>query len=424
MRKAALLVVVAICIYPTLFAQKIIGNWQGNIDVNGNGIPIVFHFNKKSDGKIDGKWDSPKQNANGLPFSAIDANTDSINLAIKMINGSYEGKFIGNDSIAGTWTQSGNQLPLNFSRTNGDGETQNIFPAHPGEKEIEITSAAGSKLYGTLLSKNNQQPLAIIIAGSGPTDRNGNSTISPPTNEYRMLAYSLDSKNIATFRYDKRGIAKSADAMMKESDLVFDDYVKDAERIFDYLHDTLGFKNIYFIGHSEGSLIAMLASEKKKAKGYISVAGAGRPIDEILQEQMQKQPLPDSVKKQIPVIFTQLKKGQEVNNVPPQLNALFRKSIQPYLISWLKYSPQKEIKKLNCPILILQGSCDLQVQETDAKNLHEANKKSTLDIISNMSHTLKNAGEHCVDENKTYTDGSMPLDQTLVKDIVSFIQGK
>ena len=424
MRKAALLVVVAICIYPTLFAQKIIGNWQGNIDVNGNGIPIVFHFNKKSDGKIDGKWDSPKQNANGLPFSAIDANTDSINLAIKMINGSYEGKFIGNDSIAGTWTQSGNQLPLNFSRTNGDGETQNIFPAHPSEKEIEITSAAGSKLYGTLLSKNNQQPLAIIIAGSGPTDRNGNSTISPPTNEYRMLAYSLDSKNIATFRYDKRGIAKSADAMMKESDLVFDDYVKDAERIFDYLHDTLGFKNIYFIGHSEGSLIAMLASEKKKAKGYISVAGAGRPIDEILQEQMQKQPLPDSVKKQIPVIFTQLKKGQEVNNVPPQLNALFRKSIQPYLISWLKYSPQKEIKKLNCPILILQGSCDLQVQETDAKNLHEANKKSTLDIISNMSHTLKNAGENCVDENKTYTDGSMPLDQTLVKDIVSFIQGK
>ena len=424
MRKAALLVVVAICIYPTLFAQKIIGNWQGNIDVNGNGIPIVFHFNKKSDGKIDGKWDSPKQNANGLPFSAIDANTDSINLAIKMINGSYEGKFIGNDSIAGTWTQSGNQLPLNFSRTNGDGETQNIFPAHPSEKEIEITSAAGSKLYGTLLSKNNQQPLAIIIAGSGPTDRNGNSTISPPTNEYRMLAYSLDSKNIATFRYDKRGIAKSAYDGMKESDLVFDDYVKDAERIFDYLHDTLGFKNIYFIGHSEGSLIAMLASEKKKAKGYISVAGAGRPIDEILQEQMQKQPLPDSVKKQIPVIFTQLKKGQEVNNVPPQLNALFRKSIQPYLISWLKYSPQKEIKKLNCPILILQGSCDLQVQETDAKNLHEANKKSTLDIISNMSHTLKNAGEHCVDENKTYTDGSMPLDQTLVKDIVSFIQGK
>ena len=295
-------------------------------------------------------------------------------------------------------------------------------PVHPGEKEIEITSAVGSKLYGTLLSKNNQQPLAIIVAGSGPTDRNGNSTISAATNEYQMLAYALDSQNIATFRYDKRGIAKSAYAGMKESDLVFDDYVKDAKKIFDYLHDTLGFKNIYFVGHSEGSLIAMLASEKEKVKGYISVAGAGRPIDEVLEEQMQKQPLPDSVKQQIPVIFNQLKEGKEVNNIPQMLSPLFRKSIQPYIISWLKYSPQNEIKKLNCPILILQGGCDIQVKEVDANNLHEANKKSTLDIIPNMSHTLKNAGENCVNENKTYTDGSMPLDRTLVEDIVSFIK--
>jgi pimeloyl-ACP methyl ester carboxylesterase len=237
-----------------------------------------------------------------------------------------------------------------------------------------------------------------------------------------MLAYNLDSENIASFRYDKRGIAKSAYDGMKEGNLVFEDYVKDAEKIFDYLHDTLGFKNIYFIGHSEGSLIAMLASEKKNVSGYISVAGAGRPIEEILEEQMQKQPLPDSVKQQIPVIFNQLKKGKEAENIPSSLNMLFRKSIQPYIISWLKFSPQKEIKKLNCPILILQGGCDIQVKELDAKNLHEANKKSTLDIIPNMSHTLKNAGNDCVDQQKTYTDGSMPLDEILVKDIVDFIR--
>jgi len=422
MKKASLLVVIAIFIYPSLFAQKIIGNWKGNIDVNGTEIPIVFHFNKNSDGKIDGKWDSPKQNAIGLPYSSVDANDDSAHIGIKMIDGFYEGKFIGNDSISGTWTQRGNQLPLNFSRTNGDDETQMNALVHPGEKEIEITSAVGSKLYGTLLSKNNQQPLAIIVAGSGPTDRNGNSTISVATNEYQMLAYSLDSQNIATFRYDKRGIGKSAYADMKESDLVFDDYVKDAEKIFDYLHDTLGFKNIYFVGHSEGSLIAMLASEKKKVKGYISVAGAGRPIDEVLEEQMQKHPLPDSVKQQIPGIFNQLKEGKEVNNIPQILSPLFRKSIQPYIISWLKYSPQKEIKKLKCPILVLQGGCDIQVKEVDANNLHEANKKSTLDIIPDMSHTLKNAGENCANENKTYTDGSMPLDRKLVDDIVSFIK--
>jgi uncharacterized protein len=236
-----------------------------------------------------------------------------------------------------------------------------------------------------------------------------------------MLAHSLDSQNIASFRYDKRGIAKSAIPNFKEGDLVFEDYVKDAEKIFDYLHDTLGFKNIYFIGHSEGSLIAMLASEKKKVSGYISVAGAGRPIDVILEEQMQKQPLPDSVKQQIPVIFNQLKKGKEVSEIPESLAPLFRKSIQPYMISWMKYSPENEIKKLKCPVLILQGSCDIQVQIEDAKNLHEGNKKSTLEIIPGMSHTLKNAGKGCADENKTYTDGNMPIDQTLVEDIMKFI---
>ncbi|HZI68592.1 MAG TPA: alpha/beta fold hydrolase [Hanamia sp.] len=409
---------------PNLHAQKIIGNWKGSISVNGIDLPIVFHFNKSSSGEISGNWDSPKQNANGLPYSSVEATDDSLHVEIKMINGSYEGKFVGEDSITGMWTQQGHSLPLNFARTNVNEQTQNEPVTLPGEKEISITSAGGSKLYGTLLSKNNQQPVAIIIAGSGPTDRNGNSTMGPATNEYRMLAQSLDSQNIATFRYDKRGIAKSAYGGMQESDLVFDDYVKDAEKIFDYLHDTLGFKNIYFIGHSEGSLIGILASEKRKVKGYISVAGAGRPIDEVLEEQMQKQPLPDSVKQQIPQIFSQLKNGQQVNNVPPQLNALFRKSIQPYLISWLKYSPQKEIKKLNCPILILQGSCDFQVKELDAKNLHEANTKSKLDIIPNMSHTLKNAGPNCANENQTYTDGTMPLDNRLVEDIAKFIKAR
>jgi pimeloyl-ACP methyl ester carboxylesterase len=237
-----------------------------------------------------------------------------------------------------------------------------------------------------------------------------------------MLAYSLDSQNVASFRFDKRGVGKSIPSDFSESDLLFNDYVKDAEKIFDYLHDTLGFKNIFFAGHSEGSLIAMLAAQKKKVSGYISIAGAGRPIDEILEEQLQKAPWPDSVKEQIAPIFNQLKKGNRVSNIPEPLQMLFRKSIQPYMISWLKYAPAAEIKKLKCPIMILQGTCDIQVKVKDAQNLHEANKKSILKIIPGMSHTLKNAGADCVDEQKTYTDGSMPVDSMMVKDIIEFIK--
>ncbi len=420
--KAILFISVFFFFSTSISAQDIYGNWIGNIDVNGTELPIIFHFTKDSSGNVMGKWDSPKQKAMGLPFSGININGDSVNLEIKIISGSYRGKFVNNDSISGTWIQNAHEIPLNFSRTKGNAEETEVSSVYPNEKEIEVTSASGSKLYGTLLSKNNQQKIAIIVAGSGPTDRNGNSTLAPATNEYQMLAHSLDSQNIATFRYDKRGIAKSTVANFSESDLVFEDYVKDAEKIFDYLHDSLGFKNIYFIGHSEGSLIAMLASEKKNVKGYISVAGAGRPIDIILEEQMQKQPLPDSVKQQIPAIFNQLKEGKEVNNVPGILAPLFRKSIQPYMISWVKYSPENEIKKLKCPVLILQGACDIQVQIEDAKSLHNGNKKSMLEIIPNMSHTLKDAGKDCVDEKKTYTDGSMQIDKILVEDILKFIR--
>jgi uncharacterized protein len=419
--KIALFVLILMHISPSLFAQNIIGDWKGNIDINGMHLPIVFHFTKDDSGNTTGKWDSPKQNANGLPFSAIKIDRDSVHLEIKMINGSYRGSFVNKDSISGLWNQNEHEIPLKFARTKNE-QTEKAVSVYQNEKEISITSAVGSKLYGTLLSKNNQQKTAIIVAGSGPTDRNGNSAISAPTNEYKLLAHSLDSQNIATFRYDKRGVAKSISTDFKESDMVFEDYVHDAGKIFDYLHDTLGFKNIYFIGHSEGSLIAMLASQKKKVAGYISVAGAGRPIDVILEEQIQKQPLPDSVKQQMPLVFNQLKQGKEVSNFPEMLAPLFRKSIQPYMISWLKYSPENEIKKLKCPILIIQGGCDIQVNTEDADNLHNANKKSILDIIPAMSHTLKDAGKDCEDQNKTYSDGSLPIDPVLVGDIVKFIR--
>ncbi len=403
-----------------VFSQKIIGDWLANIEVNGQQIPIVFHFNKDTQGKVNGTWDSPKQKAFGLPFSDIAIKGDSVVLLIKMISGFYKGKMIVNDSIVGIWHQGAGETALNFSRS-FESTIDSTNKLLPGEKELAVTSS-GTKIYGTLLSKNNHQKLVIIIAGSGPTDREGNNPIGVEANSYKMIAQSLDSQNIASFRYDKRGVAKSLPADFVESKLLFDDYIKDAETIFNYLFDTLGYKNIYFIGHSEGSLIGIVAAEKKVVKGFISLAGSGRPINEVIEEQVKSQ-LPDSLQRKVNFILTELKKGNQVSDIPQSLTSLFRKSIQPYFISWLKYSPTKEINKLNCPVLVLQGTCDKQIQLKDAQNLHNANKKSTLDIISLMTHTLKNADENCKDENnKTYTDGSLPLNTILVKDIVTFIK--
>ena len=415
--------------YSLSFSQKIVGDWKGNIEVNGNKLPILFHFDKNASGNITGTWDSPMQKANDLPFSKIEVVGDSVHLDIQMIAGSYQGKFISDDSITGMWHQSSAQIPLNFGRNafqSGEKaqrktESENQKP-YPNEKEISIFSSLGARIYGTLLSKNKNEKLAIIIAGSGPTDKEGNNPLGVNTNAYKMIAHALDSQNIATFRYDKSFIGKSVVPGVKEEDVTFENAIKDVENIIEYLKDTLGFKNIFLIGHSEGSLIGMVVAQRKKMKGYISLAGMGRPFDAIVKEQINTQGWPDSLKTKAAFIFDQLKKGHLVDSIPTSLENLFNKSVQPYLMSLLKYSPEQQIKKVNCPILILQGSCDVQITEEDAKNLHNANKKSSLKIIPGMTHTLKNAGGNCADQNKTYTDPSLPLDGNLVKDISGFIQ--
>ena len=289
-------------------------------------------------------------------------------------------------------------------------------------KNIAIT-IKDVKIEGTLLPASNKQKIVIIIAGSGPTDRDGNSVAGVSSNTYRLLASALQKNNIASFRYDKRGIAKSASKNFKETDVVFDDYINDAKEIFNYLKDSLRYKNIYFAGHSEGSLIGMVAAEQSKAKGYISLAGVSRPIDLIISEQIAAQ-MP-AIAKQTDSLFGLLKLKRRIDSVPPQLMMIFRPSVQPYLLSWIKYDPKEEIKKLQMPILILQGTCDKQVKETEAYMLYNANKKSTLKIIDGMTHTLKNTDKDCTDKDlKTYHDPTLPLNEELVNSIIKFIKEK
>ena len=288
------------------------------------------------------------------------------------------------------------------------------------EKVISI-NIKGVTIEGTLLSNSPNQKIAIIIAGSGPTDRNGNSGLGVTCNSYKLLAEGLAKNNIASFRYDKRAIAKSAVKNFNEKDLTFDDYVNDAIAIYNYLKDSSGFKKIYFAGHSEGSLIGMIATERTNASGYISVAGAGRPIDVIITEQVTKQS--PVVGKQTDSLFQVLKTKNKLDSVPPYLISLFRPSIQPYMVSWMKYDPAVEISHIKKPILIIQGSCDIQVKVLDAETLYNGNKKAKLDIVEGMTHVLKNAEANCVDTNlKTYHDISLPLNTQLLKDIISFIQ--
>lgn len=286
---------------------------------------------------------------------------------------------------------------------------------------IVSVKTENGELEGTLLSseKNSKNHVALIIAGSGPTDRNGNN--AQFTNDsLKMLAHALAKEGISSLRYDKRGVGKSKDAGLNESELRFEDYINDAKILVDYLDNQVGFKNIIVIGHSEGSLVGMVASQQKNVAKFVSIAGAGQPIDQTIREQLKAQP--PGVLEQSTPILDKLSEGKTVDNVPPFLNSLFRPSIQPYMISWFKYNPQKEIAKLNKPVMIIQGNTDIQVSIKDANKLASANKKSQKVIIKKMNHIFKEAPLDTQDNFKTYNQPELPIKSELVQAISQFVK--
>lgn len=236
----------------------------------------------------------------------------------------------------------------------------------------------------------------------------------------KQLAYALSAENIASLRFDKRGIGESAKAAPKEEDLRFDDYVNDVEAWIEVLKKDKRFNSVIVVGHSEGSLIGMIAA--KNADKYISIAGAGETADLILRKQLGT--LPEELRDQSFSILDSLKKGQLYQDVNPQLNMVFRKSVQPYMVSWFKYDPQILIKELKIPVLIIQGTADLQVKLEDANLLAKANPAAKLYIIENMNHVLKIVGDDSKLNKKSYNDPSLPIAPEMVKSIVDFINQK
>lgn len=260
--------------------------------------------------------------------------------------------------------------------------------------------------------------IALIIAGSGPTNADGNNPFFT-SNTYKYLAEELGRNGISSVRYDKRGIGRSTKHAPKEKDLRFDIYVNDANFIVNDLHSR-GYKNIIVIGHSEGSLIGMIVSAKNKyVSKFISIAGPGSAADLVLKSQFKEQG--QELSKIVDPMIDSLKAGLYVSNIPPYLNSVFRKSVQGYMQSWFKYDPQAEIKKLSIPILILQGTNDLQVKVIDAQNLYLANMNSTLKIIEKMNHVLRIVESEEKSENlKAYNNPRLPLSEELLKNVVQF----
>jgi hypothetical protein len=286
-------------------------------------------------------------------------------------------------------------------------------------QQVTLKTKTGN-IEGTLLVPkiNKPVPVVLLIAGSGPVDRDGNAG-ELRMNNLKLIADSLYAHGIATLRYDKRGVGQSREAAKAELDLRFDDFIQDAIGWVNFLSKDKRFSSIVIAGHSQGSLVGMVAAQQKAVAKFVSLEGAGEPILVVLKKQLEQQPTAWLMS--APIIDS-LMHGKTVDSVPKILYGLFRPSIQPFWISWNYYNPQTEIKKLDKPVLIVQGTTDIQVAVTDAENLSKADPKAKLEIIKGMNHILKDAPMDRTKNIQTYSQPDLPLNMQFVKVLVNFIK--
>ncbi len=286
-----------------------------------------------------------------------------------------------------------------------------------------LKTATGT-LHGTLELPvgNGPFPVALIIAGSGPTDRNGNDAqLGLNTDCYKLLAEALAQNGIVSLRYDKRGAGEDILLGLDETKLRFETFIGNAVAWGKQLRADKRFSALTIIGHSEGSLIGMLAAREIPADGYVSIAGAGESAQKLILKQLKPQ-LPLGLYKESEAIVSSLEHGKTVAAIPVSLATLFRPSVQPYLISWFRYDPAKVITTLKMPALIIQGERDLQVSVTDAQALAKADPAAKLVLIPTMNHVLKDVGGSKQDNLAAYNNPKFPIDHTLATSITAFIQ--
>jgi pimeloyl-ACP methyl ester carboxylesterase len=386
-----------------LYAQGIVRNWYGTLNVPGHQLHLVFHITKTGDA-YSTTMDSPDQHANGLGTDNTTVAGNSLTIVASKFSITYTGTFVqDSDMIKGTFKQGGGSLPLILciSKAAGDEATMVKRPQDPKDfpykqEEVRFVNPIGKDtLAGTLTipSDGKASKIVILITGSGPQNRNEELMDHRP-----FLVWSdwLTRKGIAVLRYDDRGIAKSTGNFNGSTSA---DFADDAEAAVRYIKSRkdLQHLSIGLMGHSEGGMIApVVASRDKDVKFIVLLAGPGIPIADMMLKQVEDQTRltgasDSAISKSVadtrvlynvivenPSLSTSELKVKLDTLLYNQLKVLPKadlggKSIEeniqytnmallnPWYRYFLTFNPQDYLIKVKCPVLALDGSLDMQV---------------------------------------------------------------
>lgn len=297
------------------------------------------------------------------------------------------------------------------------------FRANAQLGQVATIPITDGELVGSLLVPSGWAkpgPVALIIAGSGPTDRDGNSP-GATNNALLFLAQDLEKLGIASLRYDKRGVAQSAIPMTRLEELRFEDYVSDAKAWITKLQNDTRFSEVIVIGHSEGSLVGMLAVMGTNATAFVSISGTSQRFSNLLRRQLANR-LPSALAAESDSILQSLEQGRRVPTVSTELYPLYRPAVQNYLISQFPFEPRTELGKLTIPVLVIHGEYDIQIPVSDANELASANPIAKKLVVPRMDHLMKAAPESLEGRLKQYNQPRIPIDETVARTIWQFLR--
>ncbi|UCS92914.1 alpha/beta fold hydrolase [Echinicola marina] len=447
----------------SLHAQELQGSWKGELDIMAKKLPIIFHFEQEG-GDWKGTMDSPTQGATGMAIDKVLHTAPMVSVELGKFNITFEGLLM-NDTIKGTFTQSGVEIPLDLIKVGEEellGQPKQQEPKAPFDYDVIETSfqnmKAGIKLKGTITKPKGMGPFpaVVLVSGSGQQDRNGEVFGHKP---FWVIADYLTRKGIAVLRYDERGTGESEGEFAEANSF---DFEKDAEVALHHLKKFPFVDQLRsgVVGHSEGGMIAWIMAAETKGLGFaISLAGPTVPISDLMMQQSQdvlssygaSEELIQEQRKINEVLYqvfedtedfkdlngnlttalrSHLKEMNKVDSLDQEqiqeLEGAYSQMVSPWYFSFMKFNPAPYIRQANIPVLALFAAKDIQVNGPinyqaleDIKN-KEGKDNIELKLYPGLNHLFQTAQTGAIDE---YAQIGETFSEVVLEDIVAWIKG-